>query len=40
MAHNVRLNSTTRELQHVTWYKNALVCDGINLVKTKTASIL
>ena len=33
MEWHTRLDSTTRELQHVTWYKNALVRRGINLVK-------
>lgn len=33
MEWHTRLDSVTRELQHVTWYKNAIVRNGINLLK-------
>jgi hypothetical protein len=33
MEWHTRLDSTTRELQHVTWYKNSLIQLGINLIK-------
>jgi len=33
MQWHTRLDSATRELQHVTWYKNTIVRYGINLLK-------